>query len=114
MASGGASLSPTSLNFGVISQTDPPRKESTTLTNNGTTTITITEIEQDGTGDWQITKTCGSTLAALASCTISLTFDPSTYPPGVYTGTLYVYDTANNSPQTAALKVTVRCGSYGC
>src|SRR5579864_9211201 len=101
----GIFFTPTSLNFGPMYNTQPPKSEPITFTNNSSSTITISSIETNGT--FGITsKTCGATLASLSSCSITLNFDPSSYPPGVYTDTLYVYDNGAGSPQTAPLKVT--------
>lgn len=50
-----------------------------TVTNNGSGTLTINRINIGGSnpGDFAQTNTCGSSLAAGASCTISLTFTPT-------------------------------------
>jgi hypothetical protein len=54
------------------------------------------------TGDFQkTTDTCGSSLAAGASCNINVTFTPTT--TGTRTGTLTITDNASNSPQTVNL-----------
>lgn len=109
----GIFFTPSSLNFGKMTNSDPPKNEPITFTNNSSSTLTISDIETGGT--FGITsKTCGATLASLASCSITLNFDPSSYPPGVYTDTLYVYDNGAGSPQTAALKVIVYCHIAGC
>src|SRR4029077_14495146 len=48
--------------------------------------------------------TCGSSLAAGASCTISVTFTPTA--SGTRSGTLSVTDNAPGTPQTASLSGT--------
>jgi hypothetical protein len=50
------------------------------------------------------TNTCGGTLAAGKSCTISVIFTPTQV--GSLTGTLYVNDNGTNSPQTVSLSGT--------
>lgn len=74
-----------------------------TLTNNLPSTLSAIAIST--TGDFAVSaKTCGTTLAAKGKCTISVTFTPKT--TGTRTGQLEVTDSANNSPQTAALTGT--------
>jgi hypothetical protein len=71
-----------------------------TLTNNQT--VALTSIAILTTGDFAVSATtCTTSLAAKAKCTISVTFTPTAV--GTRTGTLSVTDSANNSPQTAAL-----------
>ncbi len=50
------------------------------------------------------TNTCDSSLAAGATCTINVTFDPTT--EGDFTSNLSITDNAEGSPQTAALSGT--------
>src|SRR6202011_3313358 len=46
-------------------------------------------------------NTCGTTIAAHATCTITVTFSPTT--AGKKTGTVTITDSATNSPQTITL-----------
>jgi trimeric autotransporter adhesin len=134
-------LSPTSLAFGDEEVNTTSAAQSVTVTNSGTATLNIISIsltepsEDDGvvngrglpsslggaghpaqltirsSPDYAATTTCGSTLAAGANCTISVTFDPST--TGSLPGTLYVQDNAANSPQSVSLSGTgVTGGSF--
>ncbi len=73
-----------------------------TLKNNQTTAMNITSIVT--TGDFAQTNTCASSLAAGASCAITVTFTPST--TGLRSGTLTVTDDANTSPQSATMTGT--------
>jgi hypothetical protein len=50
------------------------------------------------------TSTCGTTLDSKKSCTISVTFSPTSEE--TFTGTLTVNDSANDSPQTSSLSGT--------
>jgi hypothetical protein len=50
------------------------------------------------------TTPCGTSLAAKAKCTISVTFDPTT--TGSLTGQLMINDTAFGNPQTVSLTGT--------
>jgi|HubBroStandDraft_6_1064221.scaffolds.fasta_scaffold01629_1 uncharacterized repeat protein (TIGR03803 family) len=75
------------------------------LTNEQKVALTIGSIATSG--DFAQTSNCPltpNTLAALSSCTISVTFTPTT--PGNRTGTLTVSDNASTSPQTASLSGT--------
>ena len=98
-----AKLSPTSLNFGFVTIGTTSPAKTVTLTNVGTTTLTITGITITGSnaGDFSQTHTCGSSLAAGASCSISVTFKPTAY--GLRTAALSISDNAAGSPQTVAL-----------
>jgi hypothetical protein len=56
-------------------------------------------------GDFNVsTTTCGASLGAKSTCTISVVFNPTA--TGKRTATLNVNDGANNSPQTVALTGT--------
>ena len=102
-------LSPTSLSFtsqltGTTSAAQP-----VTLTNSGTAPLTIAAIGLTGTnvGDFAQTNTCPAataTLAAGASCTISVTFTPSS--TGTRTASLSITDSAGGSPHSVALTAT--------
>jgi Abnormal spindle-like microcephaly-assoc'd, ASPM-SPD-2-Hydin len=74
--SGGVvSFSPTTLTFParVMFTTSPP--QTVTLTNTGTGALQISKIVT--AGDYAQTSNCGTTVAAGANCTISVTFTPS-------------------------------------
>jgi hypothetical protein len=96
-------LSATKLTFGrrVIGNTSPPKV--VTLTNTGTATLNINSITISG--DYAISaQTCGTTVNAGASCTVSVTFTPTGI--NTRTGTLTFNDNAPNNPQTVALTGT--------
>ncbi len=71
-----------------------------TLLNNGTAILNITSIGI--TGDFAKTSTCGLTLAAGASCTITTTFTPTI--AGARTGTITIIDSVGT--QTVSLAGT--------
>ena len=52
-------------------------------------------------GDFAETNTCGASLAAQASCTIGVTFKPTS--TGKRTGSLPIHDDASNGPQIVVL-----------
>jgi IPT/TIG domain/Abnormal spindle-like microcephaly-assoc'd, ASPM-SPD-2-Hydin len=97
-----ASVAPTSLGFGseVVNTTSVAKIA--TLTNNQAVALNISSIAT--TGDYAQTNACGASLAAKASCTISVTFTPTT--TGTRTGSLTVTDSATNSPQAVSLTGT--------
>lgn len=100
----GASFSPVSLPFGVITLGNSSSPQVTTLTNTGTTTLTISggiTITGTNSGDFTKTTTCGSTLAASATCTVTVTFTPIALGPRVAFVT--ITDNASGSPHQVAL-----------
>lgn len=96
-------LSPTKVSFAaqLVNTTSPP--QTVTLTNTGSATLTIGGISFTGPNlsDFAQTNTCGSSVAAGARCTISVTFKPGA--SGLRTATLNVTDNASGSPQKVQL-----------
>jgi len=101
-----AKLSPGSLTFGSVAVGTTSTAKTVTLTNVGTTALTITSIAITGTnpGDFLQSNNCGSSLAANASCTISVQFKPTV--TGARTGALSVSDSAAGSSQKVTLSGT--------
>jgi trimeric autotransporter adhesin len=100
-----ASLTPASLTFS--SNTDTASAVQTaTLSNTGNASLTISGISLAGANpsDFSQTNNCGESLAAGASCTISMTFTPASATS--FTATLAVADNAAGSPQTTTLNGT--------
>src|SRR5713226_2598717 len=95
-------LSATSLSFGNQLLGTTSAAKTVTLTNSGGATLTISSITV--TGDFAQINTCGTSVAAGANCTISVTFTPTT--TGTRSGTLSITDNAKNSPQAVALSGT--------
>jgi hypothetical protein len=98
-----AFATPATLMFGTqtIHTSSPP--QTVTFTNNQSTALTISNIASSLT-DFSVTSTCPispSTLSAGASCTASVTFQPTV--TGTRSGTLSFTDSANNSPQKVSL-----------
>ena len=102
-------LSPSSLAFGpeVVSATSAAQQ--VTLTNGGGSALTISSVTTSG--DFTQTNTCGTSISAATSCTISITFAPT--QGGSRTGTLTVSDSALGSPHTVALSGTGQDFSIG-
>ena len=92
-------LAPTSLTFATRPVNTSSAAQTVVLTNTGSATLNITNIA--ASGDFAQTNTCGATLAAGASCPISVTFTPKS--KGSKTATLEVRDNAGGGPQTVAL-----------
>src|SRR2546422_2124797 len=100
---GVVSLSPTAVPFGSVLVGATSAAQTVTLHNGTTSSASISSIAISGTNAsaFAQTHTCGSSLAAGASCTISVTFKPAT--TGAAAATLAVTDSATGSPQKAAL-----------
>ncbi len=113
-AGGGASspavtLAPTSVAFGNQRVGSASAAQGVTLTNSGNAALSISGISVGGTNsaDFAQTNTCPiapSTLAAGASCSISVTFTPGA--AGSRSASVSVTDNASGSPHTVALSGT--------
>jgi probable HAF family extracellular repeat protein len=99
-------LSATSLAFGNEAVNGTSASKSISLTNSGTAPLSISSIMLSGStaDDFSLTKTCGASLAAGASCTISVTFKPVS--AGGKAALISIADNANGSPQFVALSGT--------
>jgi hypothetical protein len=98
----GTNLSPTSLTFSGQMLGTSSSPQSVTLSNPANATLAISSITANG--DFSETNTCGTSLAANASCAISVTFTPTA--TGSRTGSLTVSDNANPATQSASLAGT--------
>jgi hypothetical protein len=100
------SLSPSSINFGNVLLGTTSQTVPVALTNVGNEPLSITKIAASPGFGRTINQRngCTTTLAAGATCTIEVDFDPT--QPGKATGTLSVTDNAAGSPQTVALSGT--------
>src|SRR6266702_1202141 len=96
------SLSPSSLTFANQLVGTTSAAQTVTLTNTGNTTLNMTSIA--ASGDYAQTNTCGTSVAAGASCTINVTFTPTAV--GTRTGAITITDDASGSPQTVSLTGT--------
>jgi hypothetical protein len=94
-----AALSVTQLTFAqeIVGVTSAPQMF--TLTNTGNAVMNITSIA--ATGDFAVTHNCGATLAAAATCTISVTFSPAA--AGTRAGAVSITSDAAGSPHSVAL-----------
>jgi hypothetical protein len=105
-------LSPASLTFASTAVGATTAAQVVTIKNTSTAAVTLTSETFTGTNATSFIKsatTCGASLAASASCTVSVEFKPTVV--GALTASLSVADNATGSPQTVALKGTATAGS---
>jgi len=104
-ATGAITLTPGSLSFGTftVGQTSPALPVQ--IQNTSNVAVNISSIT--ASGDFAQTNDCGTlpvTLSSGQSCTVNVTFTPTS--SGSLTGTLSITDDATGSPQTASLSGT--------
>jgi phospholipase C len=95
-------LSPATVVFASIPVGGASNFKSATITNQATTAINISNIV--AAGDFTQTNTCGSTLAASASCTLTLRFIPTA--TGTRYGAVTISDSDAGSPHVVTLTGT--------
>jgi hypothetical protein len=80
--------------------------QSVTLSNTGSTTLTISGVSITGTfpNDFAESNNCPSSLSVNATCTVNVSFIPSA--TGFRSGTLSISDNASGSPHTVGLSGT--------
>jgi hypothetical protein len=94
--------SASTLSFGDVNSGSTSAAQTVTVTNPGTSAVSVSSVSV--TGDYTQTNTCGSSIAAGGSCTVSVKFAPTSGGP--LTGTLSVATSAPGSPLTVALSGT--------
>jgi hypothetical protein len=99
---GALHVSSTSLAFGDVASGSKSATQSVTVTNPGTSAVSVSSVS--ATGPFTETNTCGSSIAAGGSCTVTVTFAPTSGGP--LTGTLTVSTSAPGGPVTVALSGT--------
>lgn len=100
-------FSPTSLSFGNQSLQIPSSPQNVTLTNTGTSPLTISSITLTGAniGDYSISSNnCGASLAAGNNCIVGITFTPTIV--GSRTANLTFTTNAASSPNNVPLTGT--------
>jgi hypothetical protein len=102
-------LTPGTLSFpGTTTQGESSAPQSISITNSGNATLNFTStpvLSGVNTADFSISSnTCGSSLAANASCSMGVVFSP--LAAGVRTAALVVADNASGSPQSATINGT--------
>ena len=98
---GSLTASTTSLSFGDVNS-GSTSTQSVTINNPGSSAASVSSIS--ATGPFTETNTCGSSIAAGGSCSVTVTFAPTTGGP--LTGTLSVATSAPGGPLTVALSGT--------
>jgi VCBS repeat protein/ASPM-SPD-2-Hydin domain-containing protein len=92
--------SPLTFNKQAVGTSSAP--QTVTLTNTGKTELKISSMK--ASAQFGVTSTCGSSVAAGANCTISVTFSPKTQ--GAKSGTVTINDSASSKPQVIELSGT--------
>ena len=94
--------SPTSLSFASTTVGSTSAAQTVTVSNPNTTAATVSGVSV--TGAFSQTNTCGTSIAAGGSCTVSVKFAPTA--SGAASGTLSVASNEPGSPLTVALSGT--------
>jgi dienelactone hydrolase len=104
VTNGSVQLAPVDMSFiKLITHRPPP--QTATLTNTGHTPLTINGISIGGSGATHFgqSNTCGSSLAAGASCTITVNFIWNSRALGSVAAVLAISDSSSDSPQNINL-----------
>lgn len=96
-------LSPVTLSFSAQTAGSSSAAQTVTLTNTGTAALNIIGITSTTT-NFNQTNNCGTSVAAGASCVISVSFTPTTGGP--LTGFISINDNAPAGPQSVSLSGT--------
>jgi len=88
------SISPNALGFGSVATGTTSAAQAVTVTNSGTAAAPVSGISTSG--DFSQTNTCGTSIAAGASCTVSVRFTPAA--AGTRTGNLTSPPPASPTP----------------
>jgi hypothetical protein len=101
-----AVISPNALAFESETVGQTSSLQAATLSYMASTALSNVSITISGaqSSDYQQTNTCGTSLAAAAHCSISVTFSPQA--TGLRTAAIQISDSAGNSPQTVNLTGT--------
>lgn len=99
-------LSSSSLSFGNVKVGSTSTPQTVTLTNTSVQAMTVKSITVTGTNakDFSQTNTCGTSVGAGASCSITVTFKPTAL--GSRTANVSISDTGGGSPQLVTLAGT--------
>lgn len=96
------SFSPTTpLTFGPQLIGTHSASQTVTLTNTGSTTLTISSISLQGGGQFSYSHTCGTSVAPGGECKISVRSNPTT--EGNISGTITLHDSASSKPMVVEL-----------
>ena len=103
LTTGTVRLVPDSMSFGRVLVHRSALPQLATLTNTGTSILNLSSIGISGTSpqDYSQTNTCGPSVNAGTSCTISVTFTPSAF--GTRSASVSITDSSTDSPQLISL-----------
>ena len=106
--SGGVSVIPAGLIFPNTDLLTTSPAQIVTLTNGGNAALSITSIAVTGanSSDFAQTNTCATSVPALGTCTISVTFTPTSVKPPTRTAEVTITDSGTGSPQVVDLTGT--------
>jgi hypothetical protein len=93
---------PASVSFGNQAVGQTSAAHAVTVSNTGASAATISSIA--ASGNFAQTNTCGTSIAAGASCTVNATFTPAS--AGALSGAITIASNASNSPTTISLTGT--------
>jgi hypothetical protein len=93
---------PSSLTFATLALNTTSDPKAVTLSNTGTASASLSGVSV--TDDFLQTNTCGTSIAAGASCTVNASFRPTA--SGTRSGSLTITSNATDSPMTVALSGT--------
>jgi len=99
-------VSPTQLTFPAQKVGSKSAPQTVTITNTGSTAVGVTGVNVAGRNlsDYAQTNTCGTSIAAGASCKVTVTFTPGA--KGTRTATAEINDNGGGSPQGVLLSGT--------
>lgn len=100
------SLSPSTLTFGNQAVATTATTQTATVKNGGNAALTLASIQVTGpdASDYTVTNNCGSSLAPLSQCTLSIAFTPGA--TGARAAAVVFSDNAEGSPQSLNLSGT--------
>jgi hypothetical protein len=108
-SSSALTASPSSLSFGNQAVGSASAAQTVTVSNPNSSAVSVSQLAVSG--PFGQTSTCGASIAANGSCTVSITFDPTA--AGSATGSLTVASNAPGSPLTVALSGTGTTSAEG-
>ena len=106
VAAGGVALNPAGLIFPNQIVNTPSTPQTVTLTNGGSAALSITSIAVTGDDitDFQEINTCGTSVPALMTCTITVTFTPTAV--GTRTAQVTITDSSPSPGSTQVVDLT--------
>jgi hypothetical protein len=108
-SSSALTASPSSLSFGNQAVGSTSAAQTVTVSNPNSSAVSVSQLAVSG--PFGQTNTCGASIAANGSCTVSITFDPTAGGPA--TGSLTVASNAPGSPLAVALSGTGTTSAEG-